>query len=59
TLAFVTPTFVLMVLLSALYFSAGKIPWVSQVLMGLKAIVVGVILYIAMELGQMGGNFQV
>jgi len=41
-----------MVLLSALYFSAGKIPWVSQVLMGLKAIVVGVILYIAMELGE-------
>ncbi len=52
TLAFVTPTFVLMVLLSALYFSAGRIPWVSQVLMGLKAIVVGIILYITLELGE-------
>ena len=50
--AFVAPTFILMILLSALYFSAGRIPWVSQVLMGLKAIVVGIILYITLELGE-------
>ncbi len=52
TLAFVTPTFLLMVILSSLYFSAGKIPWVGQVLIGLKAIVVGIILYVTMELGE-------
>ncbi len=52
TLAFVTPTFILMMVLSSLYFSAGKILWVGQILMGLKAIVVGIILHVTIELGE-------
>lgn len=52
TFAFVTPTFILMLILSSLYFSAANIGWVARLLMGLKAIVVGLIFHVTLELGR-------
>lgn len=52
TLAFITPTFILIIILSSLYFSATNIEWVARLLVGLKSIVVGIIFYLTIELGR-------
>jgi chromate transporter len=51
TMGFVLPSFLLMLGLSALYFSTGNIPWVPRLFIGLEAIVVGIILNLAIDLG--------
>lgn len=51
TMGFVLPSFLLMLGLSALYFSTGNIPWVPKLFIGLEAIVVGIILNLAIDLG--------
>ena len=52
TIGFITPTFVLMLFLSAAYFAAGSLPWVSSLFIGLDALVVGVIFNVTLDLGQ-------
>ena len=51
TMGFVLPSFLLMLGLSILYFSTGNIPWVPKLFIGLEAIVVGIILNLAIDLG--------
>jgi chromate transporter len=51
TMGFVLPSFLLMLGLSALYFSTGNIPWVPRLFVGLEAIVVGIILNLVIDLG--------
>lgn len=48
---FLLPSFVFMVLLSAVYFTAGTLPWVSTLFRGLEALVVGMLLHLALDLG--------
>ena len=52
TLGFVTPTTILMLVLSAVYFSAGSLPWVHPLFVGLEALVVGVILNVTLDFGE-------
>ncbi|MHB8088299.1 MAG: chromate transporter, partial [Anaerolineaceae bacterium] len=56
TTGFLLPTFVLMSVLSAFYFSAGNLPWVHSLFLGLEALVVGVVLNVTLEMG--GRNIQ-
>ncbi len=60
TVGFITPTFVLMLILSAVYFNAGSLSWVQSVFLGVEALVVGVLLNVTLEMGQRGikGKFQ-
>ncbi len=51
TLGFVTPSFVLMLILSAAYFAAGNLPWVHPLFLGLEAIVVGIIVNVTLDMG--------
>ena len=51
TMGFVLPSFVLMVGLSAAYFAAGDLPWVASLLLGLEALVVGVLVNVVLDLG--------
>jgi len=52
TVGFITPTFVLMLFLSAAYFAAGSLPWVSSLFVGLDALVVGVVFNVTLDLGR-------
>jgi chromate transporter len=56
TTGFILPTFVLMSVLSAFYFSAGELPWVHPLFLGLEALVVGIVLNVTLEMG--GRNVQ-
>jgi len=51
TTGFVLPSFILMVGLSAAYFAAGDLPWVASLLLGLEALVVGVLVNVVLDLG--------
>ena len=51
TTGFILPSFVLMVVLSALYFAAGNLPWVHPLFLGLEALVVGVLFNVTLDLG--------
>jgi chromate transporter len=48
--AFVLPSFVLMIGLSAAYFAAGKLTWIEPLFHGLEAIVIGVLLSVVLDL---------
>jgi chromate transporter len=52
TVGFVTPSFVLMLALSAAYFAAGSLPWVHTLFLGLEALVVGIIFNVALDFGE-------
>ncbi len=54
TIAFITPTTLLMLGLSYLYFFLGKMPWVKPVFTGLEALVVGVLLSVVLDFGKRG-----
>jgi chromate transporter len=56
TIGFILPSFILMSFLSAFYFAAGNLPWVHPLFLGLEALVVGVLLNVALEMG--GRNVQ-
>lgn len=56
TTGFILPTFVLMSVLSSFYFSAGNLPWVHSLFLGLEALVVGIVLNVMLEMG--GRNIQ-
>jgi chromate transporter len=56
TIGFVLPTYVLMLILSALYFASGSLPWVHPLFLGLEALVVGVVLNVTLDLA--GRNVQ-
>ncbi len=48
---FVAPTFILMIILSAIYFSAGSLSWVHPLFLGLEALVVGILLQFTLDFG--------
>jgi chromate transporter len=50
-LGFVTPSFFLMLALSAAYFAGGTLSWVRMVFSGLEALVVGVMIQITLDFG--------
>jgi len=50
-LGFVTPSLILMLLLSMAYFASGNLPWVSPLFLGLEAIVVGIIFHVTLDFG--------
>ncbi len=52
TVAFITPTTLLMLILSYIYFSFGKMPWVRPVFTGLEALVVGVLINVMLDFGK-------
>jgi chromate transporter len=52
TTGFILPTFVLMSVLSAFYFSAGNLPWVHPLFVGVEALVVGIVLNVTLEMGE-------
>lgn len=56
TTGFILPSFILMVVLSAVYFAAGSLSWVHPLFLGLEALVVGVLLNVTLDLG--GRNVQ-
>jgi chromate transporter len=56
TIGFILPAFVLMIVLSALYFAAGDLPWVRLLFVGLEALVVGVLFNVTLDMG--GRNIQ-
>jgi chromate transporter len=49
TTGFILPSFILMLVLSGSYFALGELPWVSQLLAGLEALIVGLIFHIALD----------
>jgi chromate transporter len=51
TTSFVLPSFILMLGLSWLYFTFGSLPWVPNLFIGLEALVVGILLHLALDLG--------
>jgi len=51
TIGFILPSFVLMSVLSAIYFAAGSLPWVHALFVGLEALVVGVLFNVTLEMG--------
>jgi len=51
TLGFVTPSFVLMLILSAAYFAAGSLLWVRPLFLGLEALVVGILVNVTLDMG--------
>jgi chromate transporter len=50
TVCFVLPSFILMLVLSVLYFAAGTLPWVHTLFLGLEALVIGVIAQVTLDL---------
>ncbi len=52
TLGFVTPSIVLIIALATIYFSAGGLPWVKPLFVGLEALVVGVVFNVTLDFGQ-------
>ena len=51
TTCFILPSFILMLVLSALYFALGNLPWVHPLFLGLEALVVGILAQITLDLG--------
>lgn len=51
TLGFIVPSYLLMLILSALYFAAGNLPWVHPLFLGLEALVVGVLFNVTLDFG--------
>lgn len=52
TAGFILPSFFMMLVLSAFYFSAaGSLPWVQPLFLGLEALVVGVVLNVTLDMG--------
>ncbi len=51
TTCFILPSFILMLVLSALYFAVGSLPWVHTLFLGLEALVIGVLAQVALDLG--------
>ena len=51
---FILPSFILMLILSAVYFSAGTaaVAWVARMFIGLESIVVGIIVHLALDFGE-------
>lgn len=56
TLAFVLPSFTLMIILSHLYFSSGDTEWIPRIFIGLEAIVVGILVDLILDLGKTSLN---
>jgi chromate transporter len=56
TIGFILPSFVLMSILSAIYFAVGSLPWVHPLFLGLEALVVGILFNVTLEMG--GRNIQ-
>ena len=56
TTGFILPTFILMSILSAFYFTAGNLPWVHPLFLGLEALVVGIVFNVTLDMG--GRNIQ-
>ena len=52
TVGFITPSFILMMILSAAYFASGNLPWVHPLFLGLEALVVGVIFHVTLDFGE-------
>lgn len=52
TTGFILPSFFLMTLLSVAYFTAGNLPWVHPLFMGLEALVVGVLFNVTLDMGE-------
>ncbi len=52
TLGFILPSFLLMLLLSFVYFNSRSVPWVAPMFAGLESIVVGVIAHLALDFGE-------
>lgn len=51
-ISFVLPSFLLMVLLSFVYFTFGNLIWVQNVFHGLEALVVGIIVNLVIDMGK-------
>jgi chromate transporter len=49
---FILPSFVLMLALSAVYFSLGNLPQVQPMFIGLESIVVGLVVHLALDFGE-------
>ncbi len=52
TLGFITPTTLMVLALSEVYFRYGSLPWVQSVFVGLEALVIGVVLNVTLDFGQ-------
>ncbi len=52
TVGFIAPSFILMMILSAVYFAAGSLPWVHPLFLGLEAMVVGIIFHVTLDFGE-------
>ena len=48
---FILPSFMLMLALSAVYFSVGNLPWAKPMFIGLEAIVVGIVVHMVLDFG--------
>jgi chromate transporter len=51
TLSFVLPSFLLLVVLSFVYFTYGNLVWVQNIFHGLEALVVGIIVNLVIDMG--------
>ncbi|MEI7989946.1 MAG: chromate efflux transporter [Chloroflexota bacterium] len=51
-IGFIAPAFVLMLVLSAIYFASGSLPWVHPLFLGLEALIVGIILNVTLDFGE-------
>jgi chromate transporter len=51
TTSFALPAFLLILLLSWLYFTFGSLPWVPGLFIGLEALVIGILCHIMLDLG--------
>jgi len=52
TTGFILPTFVMVVALSALYFTGSRLPWIQSLFLGLEALVIGILANVTLNLGQ-------
>jgi len=52
TISFVSPSFILMVALSFVYFTYGNLVWVQNIFHGLEALVVGIIVNLVIDMGR-------
>ncbi len=49
TFFFVLPSFLMMILLSYLYFRYGRLPWIHPLFLAIEAMVVGIVLHISLD----------
>ena len=54
TLGFITPTTILMIGLSSVYFSLGQLAWIRPVFTGLEALIVGILINVVLDFGKRG-----